>query len=109
MFDGENCIRCNQHFKFEDLTYRSDGYGLCHECNVKLDPKREQVRACPHDGTKMNKSIVHGKLLVDNCPSCGGIWLDGDELEIMREMLVQQGRAQASAIPFFFPFWIGAV
>jgi Zn-finger nucleic acid-binding protein len=56
----------------------------------------------------MNKSIVQGKLLVDNCPSCGGIWLDGDELEIMREMLVQQGRAQAS-FPFFFPFWMGAI
>jgi len=106
MFDGENCIRCNKHFKFEELTYRSDGFGLCQECSVKLDPKREHIRECPHDGTKMNKSIVQGRLLVDNCPSCGGIWLDGDELEIMREMLIQQGRAQ---VPFMFPFWIGAI
>lgn len=105
MFDGENCIRCNHHFKFEELTYGSNGYGLCHECSTKLDAKREPVRLCPHDGTQMNKSIVYGKLLVDNCPSCGGIWLDGDELAIMREIIMQQGRNSAYALlPFLLPF-----
>jgi len=37
--------------------------------------------ACPKDGSKLLPRKEHG-LTVDVCPSCQGIWLDKNEVEI---------------------------
>jgi uncharacterized protein len=39
---------------------------------------------CPQDGTVMEHVSRHG-VEIDHCPSCGGVWLDGGELEHLIE------------------------
>ncbi len=44
----------------------------------------EAKRPCPSDGTPMTKEIAH-MLVIDRCPQCSGVWLDGGELERLKE------------------------
>lgn len=104
MFDGENCVRCNKRFKFEELAYSSSGMGRCSDCYAKTNPVNEPRRSCPHDNQQMNKELVYDQVLIDRCPSCGGVWLDGDELEIMKSIIEQQGR---NSYLYFLPIIIG--
>jgi Zn-finger nucleic acid-binding protein len=48
-----------------------------------LEASREDQRPCPVDGANMAKEIAH-MLVIDRCPECSGVWLDGGELERMR-------------------------
>jgi len=101
MFDGEKCVRCYRQFKFEELTYGADAYGLCADCLAALDPATEPPRMCPHDGQQMDKEVIFHRALIDKCPACGGVWLDADELEIMKAMLADDARNGFSQVlPF---------
>ena len=105
MFDGEDCIRCEQHFKFEDLIYLTSGLGMCRECHAKVDPAKESERTCPKDGSRMKKEIVQEKLMIDSCPTCGGIWIDGDEVAIMRQIILAEDRKHDTHfLSILFPF-----
>jgi len=44
----------------------------------------EVDRLCPVDGTVMAKEVAH-MLVIDRCPGCNGAWLDGGELERLKE------------------------
>jgi hypothetical protein len=101
MFDGEKCVRCNQHFKFEELTYGADAYGLCADCHAALDPATEPLRMCPHDGQQMDKEVIFHRALIDKCPACGGVWLDADELEIMKAMIAEEARLRPGLFPTY--------
>ena len=62
-----------------------------------VEADKEGSRLCPVDGMKMSKAVAH-MLVVDRCPKCGGVWLDGGELEklysdVSDEALVQMSRA----------------
>jgi Transcription factor zinc-finger len=39
-----------------------------------------EERRCPKDGARLMSVREHG-VTVDECPTCGGIWLDRGELE----------------------------
>ncbi len=39
---------------------------------------------CPRDGTEMDHLARHG-VEIEHCPACGGVWLDGGELEHLIE------------------------
>ncbi len=43
------------------------------------------VRVCPIDQTPLQAStfIEHKNLRVDSCPTCRGLWLDSNELEVL--------------------------
>jgi Zn-finger nucleic acid-binding protein len=43
----------------------------------------ETDRLCPVDQVKMTKEIAH-MIVVDRCPTCSGVWLDGGELERLK-------------------------
>jgi hypothetical protein len=86
MFDGERCLRCKNYFKFEELTVGPGGFSLCHNCAPKIDPN-EPIRLCPADESKMKKELVENLVVIDRCESCGGIWFDSKEIEIMREIV----------------------
>lgn len=85
MFDGERCLLCKNHFKFEELTLGPGGSSLCQNCAPKVDPN-EPRRKCPHDGSEMLKEVVENLVVIDRCSSCGGIWFDRKEIELLREM-----------------------
>ena len=44
---------------------------------------RQGAAACPADGTAMKKVNfnIYTDIILDYCPTCGGFWLDGGELE----------------------------
>lgn len=79
--EGRMCARCREHVAVEVV----DGLATCARCGVLVVAKSESPRACPVDGTKMAKEVVEN-LLIDRCPSCGGIWLDHEELDALMRL-----------------------
>lgn len=77
---GEKCARCGAKRTREEYQ----GLPTCKSCRVvlekKLEAAKEEVRSCPIDGERLMKEIVMS-VIVDRCPSCHGVWLDGGELE----------------------------
>lgn len=66
--------------------------GRCQELlRQRLQPDAESPRRCPVDGAVMEKRIAH-QVVVDRCPTCGGVWLDGGEIEVLRRAVQGGGR-----------------
>ncbi|WKZ56484.1 MAG: zf-TFIIB domain-containing protein [Bdellovibrionota bacterium] len=42
--------------------------------------KTTATRACPVEGQPLEQLTMMG-VVIDRCPKCGGVWLDGGELE----------------------------
>jgi hypothetical protein len=62
--------------------------------SVQVDPTRK--RECPRcQGIKLHRHFFSAlrRVQVDECPNCGGYWLDAGELALIREE-----RAQADAV-----------
>jgi ribosomal protein L37AE/L43A len=80
---GDKCARCGNRRTRREY----EGLPTCEVCEDLIETKvraaREQTRKCPVDGEEMAKEIVLS-LVIDRCPTCGGAWLDGGELEQMR-------------------------
>jgi hypothetical protein len=51
---------------------------------IRVDPTRK--RDCPRDGNKLRRHFFSAKrrVEVDECPNCGGYWLDAGELALIR-------------------------
>ena len=94
MLDGERCIRCRNHFKFEELEVGPEGFGICRDCAERIKGADEPRRTCPVDGREMEKAFIRNVVLVDRCPACRGVWFDGDELEIVEQGIQSDGFAQ---------------
>ncbi len=59
---------------------------VCRTCAAQLKAASEVARQCPVDGKEMEKQAFEF-VLIDKCPSCGGVWLDGGELKLIRETI----------------------
>jgi len=86
MFAGQNCVRCDKYFKFEELEVGPETLSICRSCAVRINPANEPNRSCVTDGTEMNKKLIYNRVLIDKCPKCGGVWIDGDEIEILERV-----------------------
>ncbi len=75
--------------ELEALLKQSQGEGAA---DLELiNPKAEGL-ACPRCKNKMSRGgLVNPLLLVDRCQSCGGIWLDSHELDLVRKLLGLSG------------------
>ncbi|MDO8803138.1 MAG: zf-TFIIB domain-containing protein [Elusimicrobiota bacterium] len=63
-----------------------------------INPKAEGL-ACPRCKNKMSRGgLVNPLLVVDKCPSCGGIWLDPHELDLLRKLLGLSGGPSAETV-----------
>ena len=57
---------------------------------VRMDAERAQqerashLNKCPKCGTDLTERELH-QVKVDFCPSCGGMWLDAGELDLVRD------------------------
>ena len=79
---GEKCVRCGKK-----RTKKSfEGVPTCEVCELKIKAAREEPRRCPIDASVMKKDVVHN-VIIDRCEQCGGVWLDGGELEVMKEAI----------------------
>lgn len=76
---GNKCDRCGTRTK-----HTENGNPICEECAQEMElavaASRETVRNCPADGEPLAKEVAH-MLVIDRCPKCKGVWLDGGELE----------------------------
>ena len=79
-FFKSTCVRCGSKRTRQNV----DGLPTCKRCELKLQMKREDTRACPIDGSAMQKRITHN-VIVDKCPNCQGVWLDQGELNLGAE------------------------
>ena len=98
---GEKCVRCGNRRTKREV----EGVPTCESCEAALQTRAraetEDARECPIDGTSMGKDVVLG-VIIDRCSSCGGVWLDGGELELIRES-VAEGMAMDLARAVAFP------
>ena len=83
---GQKCERCGKTRTKE--IYQ--GIPTCEACEVtlkaRLKAENEEPRSCPLDSEKMTKEIV-ANVVIDRCPACQGVWLDGGELELLRRAI----------------------
>ena len=97
---GEKCDRCGTRTR-----HKEDDQPICGPCaqemNLMVDASEETERLCPIDGEKMSKEIAH-MLVIDRCPSCQGVWLDGGELERLKGG-VEAAALNAMSRGFTFP------
>ena len=56
------------------------------EMTLTMDAAEENARHFPVDDSVMQKDIAH-MVLIDRCPSCHGVWLDGGERGRLRNDL----------------------
>ena len=54
---------------------------------------------CPHDGTALSARVYEADIQVDECESCGGMWLDKGELEQIQETIEHDHSAELRAMP----------
>lgn len=98
---GEKCARCGQRRTRREY----EGLPTCEACEKLIEAKiraaKEQGRNCPVDGAAMAKEIVLN-VIIDRCPSCRGVWLDGGEHEQMRGA-IEAGLAQQMIRGMAFP------
>jgi Zn-finger nucleic acid-binding protein len=54
---------------------------------------------CPIDGSDLQSREYEAGIPVDGCPSCGGVWLDPGELEIIQETNERDYRDALARMP----------
>ncbi|MCX5785920.1 MAG: zf-TFIIB domain-containing protein [Elusimicrobia bacterium] len=76
-----------------------------------INPKAEGL-VCPRCKNRMSRGgLVNPLLLVDRCQSCGGVWLDSHELDLVRKLLGLSGGtaevtvSRPAAAPVAPPAW----
>jgi len=88
---GERCERCHRARTRQEY----EGLPTCDACRERMEldvrATSEEKRSCPIDGSTMQKEIV-SNIIVDRCQACGGVWLDGGELDLLKRT-VEQGVA----------------
>ena len=98
---GEKCDRCG-----EKTRHKKDDKPICEACEremeLLIEAAQESTRICPIDGERMNKEVAH-MIVIDRCPKCQGVWLDGGELEKMKGGVEAQA-LMAMANGFTVPF-----
>lgn len=91
MSNDYSCSRCGAAYKWGQLTQTPEGNLFCQNCWKHLDASKEAKRNCPVDGVEMNKWLIAGLALIDKCPTCEGVWLDKNELEVIKKEAGQKG------------------
>jgi hypothetical protein len=81
----EQCVRCRQAMRYSSPG--ADGVPTCAACREAI-ARPQSTRACPVDSQPMEAAQV-ANIAIDRCPSCGGVWLDGGELELVTTAAVQ--------------------
>ena len=79
---GKTCVRCGN----ERTREKFEGIPTCDSCEMKTKVSRENTRHCPIDGREMKKEVVKN-VIIDRCPSCTGVWLDGGELDLITKAI----------------------
>jgi hypothetical protein len=99
---GEKCVRCGER----RTRHEFEGLPTCEPCENEIRARgraaEESPRSCPIDGQPMEKDVVLN-VVIDRCTRCKGVWLDGGELELIRNA-VAEGVSMDLARAVTFPF-----
>ena len=90
------------NFELQKVDEESESAGepllhLQRDERIIVDPSRK--RECPRcSGVKLHRHFFSAKrrVEVDQCPNCGGYWLDAGELALIRAEKTQTGTAEQS-------------
>lgn len=97
---SEKCDRCGTRTRGKE-----NGRPICETCSREMallvEASTETQRICPSDGEPMAKQIAH-MVVIDRCPKCQGVWLDGGELERLQSS-VEDAAWKAIAMSFTHP------
>lgn len=77
-FNVRDCSSCGRPTVFA----KGSGGGMCANCAPAPIAEAERLRTCPLDGRSM-VSLRRSGIIVDQCPSCHGVWLDAGELDLI--------------------------
>lgn len=98
---GDKCARCGARTK--NTVADSPTCEACaKEMELMVQAEGETSRPCPVDGETMKKEVAH-MLVIDRCPKCQGVWLDGGELERIKggvEAKALMAMANGFTVPF---------
>lgn len=89
------CVNCHT---VKTRNRNDDDLPVCDDCEYNIEKqalidkvKDENILMCPVDGSKMDKLVLSGtRIVVDQCPTCKGAWLNKNETEELEEDLGQQ-------------------
>lgn len=95
------CHVCNYCY----ASSKANGKPVCERCQTNFDVEKEPKRKCPIDGALMLKKIHEPSIVLDVCPQCSGIWIDGHEKSLMKRAAMEEGARQAMMTGFI----IGAI
>jgi hypothetical protein len=90
-----------QHVDESDETAGEWLMAIDRDRRLQLDPTRK--RECPRcEGVKLMRHYYSPKrrVEVDECPGCGGYWLDAGELEKIRDEAEENRQAAAARQPY---------
>jgi hypothetical protein len=83
----------------EDEYFVKQDADLIREMRARLDAQRStqggEVNRCPRDGAALKEQERHS-VKIDVCPTCGGIWLDKGELELLARIEGRSSRGLGS-------------
>jgi hypothetical protein len=85
----ERCLRCGKPTRYAGPG--ADGVPTCAACRGQVAQPRPRPRVCPADGADLQVEAV-SNVSVDRCPTCAGVWLDGNELELVVKAAGQAAR-----------------
>jgi uncharacterized protein len=96
------------HYELKKVDEQSEAAGaalldVARDPNVVVDPdKRYVCPKCP-DGAVMMRHFwsVSRKVTVDECPECGGVFLDAGELREIRDLYPTEAARHAAADAYF--------
>jgi uncharacterized protein len=77
--------------KNEDEYFGKKNLEIIHEMRMKLDAERKKDsrkahhNKCPRCGADLKEHHAE-QVKIDQCPECGGIWLDKGEIEQLRRV-----------------------
>ena len=80
----------------EDEYFARQNAEQIREMRAKLDADRkkkeraENLIKCPRDGTELKEQHVED-VKIDECPKCGGVWLDRGELDQLKRVNTARG------------------
>ena len=75
------CVHCNT----QKTKREFEGSHTCADCEIEILMSREEIRNCLIDGTQMKKE-QYKQIIIDRCPTCNGVWLDGGELKTLKDI-----------------------
>ena len=78
----------NKPSRNEEEYFARENAELIQRMRAQRDTERAGMTAtvaCPRDGSALAERVYH-HVRIDECPTCGGVWLDKGELQILERV-----------------------